>query len=195
MASDDTRERILEHGVRLIRKDGVAGVRIADVAAGAGVSRQAVYLHFTNRAGLLIEIARYLDLTIPQAQAIRASLRVDPPEAALAAFVRAVFNYMPIAMPLIAALDAAALTDEAARIAWTSRKQTVHDMFGVIVRRLHDAGRLKPSWSVARATDWGFVLLQPKSWAELVLERGWSSRTYAEHVLAQLETSLCQPTR
>jgi AcrR family transcriptional regulator len=195
MARDETRERILKHGARLIQSDGVAAVRIADVADGAGVSRQSVYLHFANRAGLLTEIARHIDLTSPQAQLIRAAMTVEPVDAALSTFVRAYFSYLPTVLPVISALEAAAVTDEAARIAWTSRKQTVHDMLGVIVRRLHDAGRLKPAWSIARATDWAFLFLHPAAWTELVEERGWSARSYTEHAIEQVQSALCLPIR
>jgi AcrR family transcriptional regulator len=195
MARDETRERILEHGARLIRRDGVAAVRIADVAEGAGVSRQSVYLHFTNRAGLLTEIARHIDLTSPQARLIREAMTIEPVDAALTTFVRAFFGYLPTALPVVSALEAAAVTDEAARIAWTSRKQTVHDMLGVIIRRLHDAGRLKPTWSIARATDWAFLSIHPALWTELVEERGWSARSYTEQAIEQLQSALCRPVR
>lgn len=192
MATDDrdTRTRILAHGADLIRRDGIAAVRVADVAAGAGVSRQAVYLHFGTRAGLLTEIARHLDLTTPRARAVRAAIAIDPPERALEAFVRAYLRYLPTALPLLTALEAAAATDDAAREAWRSRKDALHGMIGAIVRRLAAAGGLQPRWSVARATDWALVLLHPKVHTELVAERGWAARAAADHLVAEITGAL-----
>ena len=55
-APTDTRARILETTWRLMEKD--ISVRIADIAAESGVSRQAVYLHFGDRQGLVHHRAR-----------------------------------------------------------------------------------------------------------------------------------------
>ena len=37
------------------------GVRLSDIAQAAGISRQAVYLHFSSRAELLVATVRYVD--------------------------------------------------------------------------------------------------------------------------------------
>ncbi len=60
-ASADTRVRILETTVRMLEESGGRGVRMGDIAGEAGVSRQAVYLHFASRADLLVAATRYLD--------------------------------------------------------------------------------------------------------------------------------------
>src|SRR5688500_5475131 len=57
----DTRERILQETWQLMEQKRGIGVRLEDIAKSAGVSRQAIYMHFGSRAGLLIETARYLD--------------------------------------------------------------------------------------------------------------------------------------
>ena len=58
----DTRIRIMEAAARLLEQHQGQGVRMSDVAREAGLSRQAVYLHFGNRANLLVETARYGDV-------------------------------------------------------------------------------------------------------------------------------------
>src|SRR5690348_15616134 len=59
---DPTGERILEAAERLLRERGaVHSVRVADVAEAANISRQSVYLHFDNRAGLLEAVTRRMD--------------------------------------------------------------------------------------------------------------------------------------
>ena len=36
-------------------------MRLSDIAKAAGISRQAVYLHFTSRAELLVATVRFVD--------------------------------------------------------------------------------------------------------------------------------------
>ena len=72
MSSDDLRNpkpapnptpaRILDAALALLREGGP--VRMSDIAKAAGVSRQAVYLHFPTRAQLLIAAARRLDCPV-----------------------------------------------------------------------------------------------------------------------------------
>ena len=60
-ANFDTRERILNAAWKLLEADKAASVRMGDIAKEAGISRQALYLHFSTRAELLVATARYLD--------------------------------------------------------------------------------------------------------------------------------------
>jgi AcrR family transcriptional regulator len=62
MLDTDTRSRILETAWKLVRDRGTNGVTIAEIAAAAGVSRQLIYFHFQNRAGLLVAMARHHDV-------------------------------------------------------------------------------------------------------------------------------------
>ena len=63
MSSDnlETRTRILNATWKLLEADQGHGVRMSDIAKQAGISRQAVYLHFPTRSKLLIATTRYLD--------------------------------------------------------------------------------------------------------------------------------------
>ena len=49
-----TRVRILDAALRLVTRKGGADVTLGDVAREARVSRQALYLHFADRAGLFL---------------------------------------------------------------------------------------------------------------------------------------------
>src|SRR5215813_9184497 len=59
--SADTRARILGTAWQLVQDRGAAAVTVKEVAAAAGVSRQLVYFHYQNRAGLLLAMARHRD--------------------------------------------------------------------------------------------------------------------------------------
>ena len=54
---DMTRRRLVDRATRLCRKHGFLGTRTADVAAAAGLSHGAVFVHFPTREQLLQEVA------------------------------------------------------------------------------------------------------------------------------------------
>ena len=91
VAPADTRERILAATWKLMEESRDLQVRIADIAAAAGVSRQAVYLHFGNRPNLLLAAVQYRDQTSPTA-AIGTAAENDAVPGALARFVEAWFG-------------------------------------------------------------------------------------------------------
>ena len=57
----DTRTRILDSAWKALEEGPGASVRMADIARRAGISRQAIYLHFPARTELLIATTRYID--------------------------------------------------------------------------------------------------------------------------------------
>ena len=59
--SNDTPERILDEAWALARRRGLAAVTMGEIAKVAGVSRQLMYFHFANRAGLLVAMTRRQD--------------------------------------------------------------------------------------------------------------------------------------
>lgn len=54
----ETRIRVLREGARLFAARGLAGTRAVDIAQAAGVAVGTLYLHFTDKEGLLGEVLR-----------------------------------------------------------------------------------------------------------------------------------------
>src|SRR5437667_9914319 len=52
---EETRERILRAAARAIRRNGYAGVGVADVMKEAGLTHGGFYAHFDSRDALLVE--------------------------------------------------------------------------------------------------------------------------------------------
>ena len=52
---EDTHEHILDAAARAIRREGYAGVRVADVMKEAGLTHGGFYAHFPSRDALLVE--------------------------------------------------------------------------------------------------------------------------------------------
>jgi AcrR family transcriptional regulator len=57
----DTRSRILESARALLMKRQGANVSMEEIGRKAGVSRQAVYLHFADRGDLFVALVQYVD--------------------------------------------------------------------------------------------------------------------------------------
>jgi AcrR family transcriptional regulator len=178
--TDETRRRILNAAWKLLEESQGQGIRMSDIAKAAGLSRQAVYLHFPTRADLLVATTRHLD----EVKEVDARL-LDSRKAAtgldrLEAFIEAWGSYIPEVYGVAKALLAMQDSDEAARIAWADRMAAVRDGCRAAVEALKKDGRLSPDHSTREATDILWSLLSVQTWEQLTFACGWSQRRYVE---------------
>jgi AcrR family transcriptional regulator len=186
---DDTRARILEAALREIETRGTADVTMAQVAAAAGVSRQLVYFHFANRAGLLTAMAGHRDETAGFVEEARVSRRLPPAEG-LEHLLRAWCAYMPQIEPITRALEAALVTGEDGAVAWRDRMGELREALRIALDRLDRRDALAAGWTVDAAADWAWSRVQPSTWRHLVGERGWTSGQYTERTVRSLLAEL-----
>ena len=88
-----TRTRILDAAWQLLEAGD--NVRMSDIAKRAGISRQALYLHFPTRADLLIATTRHLDEVKNIDDRLVASRAATSGRERLALFIEAWGNYIP----------------------------------------------------------------------------------------------------
>jgi AcrR family transcriptional regulator len=151
---------------RQVRNNGSAGKRAArswntstvspkrpSIAEAAGVSRQLVYVHFANRAGLLVAVARHHDASSGFVERVAATRKL-PALDGLEALLRLWLSYIPEILPVARALEAAATNGEEGGTAWRDRMDDLWEAFRVAVDRVHRDGRLGDRWTVRTATDW-----------------------------------------
>ena len=173
MSSQDTgtRIRILEATVRLLESRGGPGGRTGDIARAAGISRQAVYLHFTSRAALLEATTRYLDEKLGLEQRLARSRAAGSGAERLDAYIEFWGQYIPRIYAVARALLVARETDAAAAAAWNDRMEA----WPVATPR-----RARPAagWTVREATDYLWTLLSVTNWEQLTQVCGWSGRKY-----------------
>jgi AcrR family transcriptional regulator len=188
--SAETRSRVLEAAWQRVRDHGAAAVSVKDIAAAAGVSRQLVYFHYGNRAGLLLAMARHRDKASGFAGAVAAA-RALPPVEALEALLRAWCAYLPELLPVARALEAALVTGDEGGNAWRDRMGDLHETFRLAVERVE----LSPAWTPASATDWIWSRVQPSTYAHLVQERGWTPHEYTERTVTALLADVLKEVR
>jgi AcrR family transcriptional regulator len=184
MSSDvrDTRARILDAALDRLAEGGGRGVSMSEIAKAAGLSRQAVYLHFDGRAELLTEAARRLDARLEVDERLAPSRAAEDGETRLRAFVAAWAGHLPGIAPVARALLAMRATDAEAARAWEDRMAALRNGCSAAVRALAAEERLAPHWSEATATDLLMTLLSVEGWLQLTEERGWTHEAYAERM-------------
>jgi AcrR family transcriptional regulator len=138
---------------------------MAEVAAGAGVSRQAVYLHFPDRAALLAALQAELDLPggpemVEQAPSARAALT-----SVLTRLAESYARIWPV-------LRAAGNTGTQGRLA----------LCQALVARFRAEGALAAHLSPATAADILYSLTSASLWHELTSARGWDAVRYRTHL-------------
>ncbi|MFQ5624750.1 MAG: TetR/AcrR family transcriptional regulator [Paracoccaceae bacterium] len=176
------RERILKSTWALLERGDGGEVRMSDIAKAANVSRQALYLHFENRAELLVATTRYLDEIHNIEDKLRASRSATSGIERLNRWIEFWGNYIPTIYGAARALLAMKDTDEAALIAWNDRMQAVRDGCAAAVTALDSEGRLTPGLNAKEATDLLWTLQSVHSWEKLVKECRWSQVQYIEQL-------------
>ncbi len=180
MSSGDveTRTRILDATVRTLEEHRGQGVRMGDIAREAGISRQAVYLHFASRAELLVAATKYLDEVLDVDRRLAPSRAAKSGVERLALYIEAWGNYIPEIYGVAKALLLAQETDEAAAAAWKDRMLAMRDGCRAAIEALHSDGDLAPEWTPKRATDVLWTMLSVRNWENLTGECGWSTQQY-----------------
>jgi AcrR family transcriptional regulator len=181
-----TRQRICEAALRLIVKRGGVDVPLADVAKAARVSRQALYLHFKDRAALFLAVAQHADDKRGLPAAIRRLQQATTGVEALRsmAATRAALN--PEIWPLARILDGVRREDPAAEVILQQRRVGRLGACRLIVEQLARDGSLRADLEPAIAADLMWALTSLRTWEDLVLVRGWTAAQYEERLGAVL---------
>ena len=180
--SISTRERILKSAWSLLELGGGNAVRMSDIAKAAKVSRQAVYLHFPNRAELLIATTRYLDEVHDIDGKLQASRNASSGIERLERWIDAWGGHIPTVYGVAKALMAMQEFDVEAKIAWKDRMQAVRDGCEAAVVALEKDGVLTESLNKTDATDMLWTLLSARNWEHLRIDCKWSQKKYLAHI-------------
>ncbi|WOF72555.1 TetR/AcrR family transcriptional regulator [Parvibaculaceae bacterium PLY_AMNH_Bact1] len=186
MSSDakSTREKILAASLELLESGQGNSVRMSDIAAKVGITRQALYLHFRNRGDLLIATTHYVDelhggdeRLIPSRTAKTGIERLD-------AFISAWAGFLPEIYGIGKALLAMRDSDPEAAAAWDKRMQDMREGCEAAILALARDKTLTADYSPGQATDILWTMLSLRNWEQLTVECGWARADYAERMQA-----------
>ena len=187
-----TRTTILDAAWALLEERG-AGVRIADIAAKAGVSRQAVYLHFGDRASLFVALGDHIDVSFGRDRLRGHVFGAPTGVESLRRWVQTMSWYTAKIDSVSRILELRAEFDEALSAAWKDRMLGRRGHVQRIAERLAAEGQLAEGWTVEAAADLVFTVTLPGAWRILTLVVGWSQERYADELAQLLERSLLAP--
>src|SRR4029453_9881996 len=181
------------------------GVRLADVAERAGVSRQAVYLHFGDRSGLLVALVDFIDVSLGAVQLRAHIYGAATGVESLERWIETMRWYTAKINRVTWVLESSQDQDKGLAAAWRDRmgrrqarlRLIVERMpaegqlaeggargprLRLIVERIAAEGQLAEGWSVEAAADLLYVITMPGPWRELTRELGWTAEQNTKHL-------------
>ena len=179
MSSEEitTRGRIVRAALALIERGQVA-ISMGAIAKEAGLSRQALYLTFADKADLFIAVLRFADgqrgIVEERARIRRAATGRD----ALLALIDRQARLSPAYKRLADAFELLRRQDEAAEAAWQDRQRDRLEGCRVVAGRLAEEGVLRPGLGAAAAADMIWSVTSSTLWDDLVTQRGWRADDY-----------------
>ncbi|MEM6371758.1 MAG: TetR/AcrR family transcriptional regulator [Pseudomonadota bacterium] len=193
-AEPDTRTKILQAALTLLERADVKLPTMSDIARAAGLSRQAVYLHFPSRTDLLIAATRYQDEMNDVGAALAPSRAARSGAERLDMFVTAWGNYIPRIYGVARAILAVVDTDAEAAAAWATRMEDMREGCAAAVHALAEDGALPAGTNPEQATDLLWSLLSIRMWESLTQDCGWDQSCYLDTVRGLAMAALAQDT-
>jgi AcrR family transcriptional regulator len=178
----DTRKCILTASWELLVTEQGCDARMSDIARRAGVSRQALYLHFKSRAELLFATVLHIDDEKGAMDRLEVCRAAKTGRERLEAFIDAWGNYIPEIYGVAKALLAARESDHAAAEAWDDRMRAVRSECEAAVTALSQDGNLSPYFTIERATDTLWMLLSVRNWEQLTRDCDWLQEDYIKNM-------------
>lgn len=179
---------------RLLEQSRGQVVRLQDIAEAAGVSRQAIYLHFGSRSGLMVATVQHIDETAGFAERTQPVRDEEDSLKALDLFVDFWAEYVPTVYGLAKQLLVLRETDEGAAAAWQDRMDGLRNgACRYLVERLEGDGRLDSEWRLETAVDVLWTIISVQTWESLVVDRGWSKEQYAAKLKQMIRRALVAP--
>ncbi len=162
-----TRQRILAAARSLI-EEGRTDVGLGEIGKRAGISRQAVYLHFASKAQLLTELVTWVEEQANLGALLAPVWTAKTGEEALRALVEAGAVFEPQTHALARVAERARDEDPAVAAIIAERMQRRYDGIRTVVARIAAEGRLTPGWDIDTATAFVWALTAPSTFHLLV---------------------------
>ncbi len=151
-----------------------------DIAKAAGISRQAIYLHFASRTELMIATMDYVDEVKGLNERLDQLKTATSAIELLEACVEVWGNYIPEIYGLAKAMLRTRDTDEAVAAAWNNGMGCLLDVCRETIETLDHEGFLASEWSRKEAIEMFYTMLSINNWEQLTIECGWSTPQYVD---------------
>jgi AcrR family transcriptional regulator len=174
-----TRDRIFTAAREQFEARGFE-VGMGEIARRAGISRQAVYLHFASKADLLRQLTTWVEEQADLGSLLEPVFDAPTGEEALRVLVHVAAVFEPQIHALARAVERIGSGDPQVRkISADQMRRRLEAMTG-IVGRIQADGRLKPGWDVDRAAAFVWSTTAPAAYHLMVVELGWTPLQWAD---------------
>ena len=180
----ETRIRILKATWKLTEKHRGKGVSMSQIAGVAGISRQAVYLHFKSRAQLLVATTRHMDEVLGLEQRLASSRAAATGVERLEAYIECWGKYIPEIYGMAKALLLMEDTDDDASQALNERRLDIRDECHAVIKALEQDQMLAGEWDIKQATDLLWAMISFRNWEFLRFQCGWTTQQYIKRLQA-----------
>ena len=190
----DTRTALLDAAWDLIARDG-AGVSVAQICRAAGVSRQAGYLHFGSRGGLLMALVHRADERFRIRPLLFDAFSLPDPRDRLETSISVWLDFVVKIEPVASDLIRLRATDQDAAAAWEDRMTELRSWLTELVGSVHTDGALAPGWGVEDAASYLWATTSVQIWGLLRHDCSWTEkRTRAALTRGLTDTLLAPPS-
>lgn len=193
MSIEPTDERILRAAYELLLEESDPSLGMAKIAKRAGVSRQAVYLHFSSRGELMLALVDWTDEYLGLMAQLRELSKIEDSHDRLETALRIGAWFEPQLHDVVVAFEAARHTDEAIRVAWDDRMESRRGVYRRMLEPIAAEEGLRNGVTVERGAEVIWNLSCPTSYQNLVLDCGWTVEEWADWLVAAVKLTLLKP--
>ena len=184
-----TRLALLAAARTLVEREGVPAVTMASVAEHAGVTRRAVYLHFSTRAELVAALYEYVNDTSELSASLKSVWLAPDAAAALDEWARHLARFHTELIPVGRAFQRVRGTDADAGYSWDLVMRQWRKSCRRLAEWLAAEGRLAAPWTVETAADMLWALMSFDVLEALVVDRRWSRKRLARRLSVLLRST------
>ncbi len=184
---NETRINILNATWQLMEQRQGQGVSMSNIAKKAGVSRQALYLHFDSRAELMIATVQYVDDIKGLNERLKLFHDAKTGIELLEACVDLWGSYIPEIYGLAKALLKTRDTDKDTNVAWNGCMAGLRDVCKKTIEELDKEGLLSSGWTKKEAIEMFWTIISIQTWEQLTIECKWTNEQYIQRIKTLLK--------
>jgi AcrR family transcriptional regulator len=188
-----TCEALLAATRALVTEQGFEPLTMAAVADRAGVSRRAVYLHFTSRAELVGSLLQYVGEVEDLGGSLQKVWQAPDSLAAVDEWARHLARAHPKILDVARAADRVHRSDPDAALVWEESMRRWQLGSRRLVTWLHDEGNLAAPWTVDTAADMMWALMSLDTLERLTVDCRWSNKRYADRMALLFRSTFVRP--
>jgi AcrR family transcriptional regulator len=184
-----TRLAVLSAARTLVEREGVTALTMASVAEQAGVTRRAVYLHFSTRVELITALYEYVNETADLNESLTSVWQAPDAPAALDAWAHHLARSHTELIAVGRAFQRVRGTDPDAGLYWDLVMRQWRRSCRRLAEWLATEGRLAAPWTVETAADMLWALMSFDVLEALVVDRRWSRKRLARRLSVLLRST------